>query len=311
MNKLTIITYHYVRKFKGSKFPKIKGRDVTEFRNQMKYIEKNFNIVSAPLVIESLKNNDVLPKNPCWLTFDDGFIDHFENVLPVFDEFGFKGSFFPSAKPIIENKILDVHKIHFILASIDDSKVLAEDLEKIINGLDQRQKAIKSFDYYWEKYGKVNTYDDLYTSFVKIMLNTVLPDKERSDVCDMFFKKYVSEDTKGFAEELYMSKSQLKELLNQGMHIGGHGYKHLRLDTIENKQQEIEIFETINLLKTLGSDLKNWVMCYPYGSWNDKTLSILRKSKCAIGLTVEKGVSDISKEDPLLLKRLDTNELPN
>lgn len=43
-----------------------------------------------------------LSRNSVWLTFDDGYKDHIEYAIPLLEEFGFYGSFFPSAKPIKE-----------------------------------------------------------------------------------------------------------------------------------------------------------------------------------------------------------------
>ena len=44
---LSIIMYHYVRPIKISKFPGLKGREVSEFCSQLDYLEENYNFVSV------------------------------------------------------------------------------------------------------------------------------------------------------------------------------------------------------------------------------------------------------------------------
>ena len=51
-------------------------------------------------------------------------------------------------------------------------------------------------------------------------------------------------------------------------------------------------------------------MCYPYGSYNNYTLRILKKKKCSIGLTTKVGVANLSESKMLELNRYDTNQFP-
>ena len=46
-------------------------------------------------LIAAVKNGKQLSHNSLLLTFDDGYKDHFEFVLPILEEFGIQGSFFP------------------------------------------------------------------------------------------------------------------------------------------------------------------------------------------------------------------------
>ena len=49
--KLNIIMYHYVRPIKNSKFPKIKGLEVSSFKKQLDYLSQNFNFITAEQLI--------------------------------------------------------------------------------------------------------------------------------------------------------------------------------------------------------------------------------------------------------------------
>jgi hypothetical protein len=45
--KLSIVMYHYVRELRRSRFPGIKGLETDEFREQIAYIKKHYNVISG------------------------------------------------------------------------------------------------------------------------------------------------------------------------------------------------------------------------------------------------------------------------
>ncbi|MEQ3307152.1 polysaccharide deacetylase family protein [Fusobacterium varium] len=92
-NNLIIVMYHYVRNLKDSRFPEIKGLDVSEFEEQIKYLMKHYKIISIEEVIECLDNKRNLPENSVLLTFDDGYKDHYTYVLPVLIKYNIKELF--------------------------------------------------------------------------------------------------------------------------------------------------------------------------------------------------------------------------
>ncbi len=108
---LTIIMYHYVRDLRRSRYPEIKGLDISLFKRQLTRIRNSYKIVSMREVIEDRQG---LPDNAALLTFDDGYVDHYLNVFPLLDEIRVQGAFFPVAGSVREGKVLDVNKIHFI-----------------------------------------------------------------------------------------------------------------------------------------------------------------------------------------------------
>ena len=51
-------------------------------------------------------------------------------------------------------------------------------------------------------------------------------------------------------------------------------------------------------------------MCYPYGESDETYRALLKQNGGALGLTIQAGLVDPAVDDPLLLSRLDTIELP-
>ena len=71
-NKIYIVMYHYVREIKKSKYPNLKGLEYNEFKRQIDYFEKNFNILSNDQISEILVSKKIPKKKSILLTFDDG-----------------------------------------------------------------------------------------------------------------------------------------------------------------------------------------------------------------------------------------------
>ena len=306
---LTIIMYHYVRDLPRTRYPRIKGLLTEKFEGQLDYITKHYTVCSLGQIISAIRGEDRLPSNSCLLTFDDGFIDHYLTVFPRLEERGIVGSFYPPARAVGEHKVLHVHKIQFILASTGGHRKLVEE----ILGLVKRYRGeydIPEDERLYKMYATQKRYDPPEVVFIKRILQRGLPERVRLDVVDNLFMRYVSDDEETFAKDLYMDIPQLRCMVRHGMEIGGHGYKHVWLETLPRSEQEEEIRRTVDFLaKIYGHKPSNWGMCYPHGSYNDVTIGLLNQAGCALGLTTRVGlVSNSSK--PLELNRLDTNDIP-
>ena len=120
--KTEFIMYHYVKDLKSSKFPNLKALDLNDFKKQISYLSKNYNILSIEdFYYKSFPKNK---KKNCVLTFDDGYSEHYEYVFEILNKKKIKGCFFPPVDVIKKNNILlDVNKIHLILASADEKKI--------------------------------------------------------------------------------------------------------------------------------------------------------------------------------------------
>jgi peptidoglycan/xylan/chitin deacetylase (PgdA/CDA1 family) len=303
--------YHYVRDLQHSRYPKIKGLTIEYFKEQIAYIKKHYNVISAPDLLDAIKLDCEIPPRALLLTFDDGYRDHFENVFPILDREKIRACFFPSAKCILENEILEVNKIHFILASAPNKKVLIDD---IFDKVDEYQTAFNllSKEDYWTKLAVAKRFDTKEVVFIKHMLQRELPEKVRANIINALFKKYVSIDERAFAEELYMNIDQLRCMYAQGMYIGSHGYAHYWLDHLEKSDQEKEVAQSLEFLsKIADGPVDEWIMCYPHGAYNDSLMSILIDHGCVVGLTTKVGIADLKCHPLLTLPRIDTNDLPH
>lgn len=304
-----IVMYHYVRELSFNRYPNIKGLTTTLFREQILYLQRHYNFVKAQDLIATIRERRPLPENAVWLTFDDAYSDHYMNVFPILDEFGIEGAFFPPVKAILNHEVLDVNKIHFILASAKNMDGLLGEINHLLDEY-RAEYSLESNEYYWQKLAQANRFDPAEVIFVKRLLQVELPEEARKKITDALFCKYVTEDEAAFSRELYMNEDQLKCMLRHGMCIGGHGYDHYWLDSLSPERQAEEIDLSMKFLETIGVDMDGWVMNYPYGAYNESLVDILKKRGCALGISTRVAIADLTKDDNFALPRLDTNDLP-
>jgi peptidoglycan/xylan/chitin deacetylase (PgdA/CDA1 family) len=75
------------------------------FRQQMQWLKENgYHTISPDDMAAALLRGKRLPDKPVLLTFDDGYIDAYQNAFPILREFGFKGTFFIVTKWVDEGR---------------------------------------------------------------------------------------------------------------------------------------------------------------------------------------------------------------
>ena len=314
-NQVTIIMYHYVRDLKNTRYPNIKGLDIKKFKAQIEYFKENYNFIRMEDLINYYKNNKInnLPEKAILLTFDDGYKDHFTNVLPVLLENNIQGAFYIPTKCFQNKEVLDVNKIHFILENCIGKE---EDLISFIRNfiLNFKNEPLLSFNEYWKKYAIASRYDSKEVIFIKRMLQVVLPENIRKEIINSLFKKYVCTingkeiSERAFWEELYLSVDQIKIMEKLGMHIGFHSHDHLWLNSLSKDEQEYQIKSSIEYFKEIGVNTEKMTLSYPYGGYNDNSIELVKKYKIPLAFTTVVDIADLDKYSQYNLPRFDTND---
>jgi peptidoglycan/xylan/chitin deacetylase (PgdA/CDA1 family) len=261
---LTIVMYHYVRPLRG-RFAALKGLDIDLFAGQLAYLRRHYTPVSMQQVIAAGAGTE-LPPRPVLLTFDDGYSDHHRFVFPLLAEAGISGAFFPPAGAVLERRMLDVNKIHFLLAAVPDVAMVIDCMEAQLQGASaSEQWALASLSSYRAQYQVAGRFDPAEVIYLKRMLQHALPAPLRSQIVDGLFTRFVTADQAEFAEELYLTTDQLRQMATQGMHVGSHGGDHRWLDRMTRAEQALDIDAGLRLLDVIGQPRAGFTFCYPYG----------------------------------------------
>lgn len=316
MNKLRIIMYHYVRSRELGRYPGLKVRDTDEFERQLNYIDEKLHPVGAEDIVAVLSGQKKLPENACFLTFDDGYLDHYLTVFPALSKRGWSGAFYPPVQAVRGQKVMQVNKIQLLLAHHEkrDFQKLLKDLRRVYEK-NQAEIGInmipEGFDQLRARLSEKGTYDSADTVFIKKLLQYELPKKVREKIVNELFEEILDIDESTLAAEMYMTEDMLKVMAKAGMHIGSHGDSHSWLSWLNTAAQEQEIDESLKMLERIhGTPDFTWSMCYPFGAYNDATIQLCKNRSCSFAVTTKPDTAVISTQDAFILPRLDTNSLP-
>ena len=101
-----------------------------------------------------------------------------------------------------------------------------------------------------------------------------------------------------------MSWKEALEMSRHKIALGAHTVSHPHLPQLSLAEQEAEIEGSVRHLEQyIQGSIARLVFCYPYGEYNQDTLTIMRKTNVHIALTVKAGI-DTGDEDTLQLKRV-------
>ena len=298
--------YHYVREIKKSKHPNLKGLEFIDFKKQIDFFCKNFNILSKSDLIGIIHTKKIPKKPSIFLTFDDGYIDHYKYVFPYLGKKKITASFYPSTKAIENKIILDINKIHFILEKEQNRKLILKEIDNYL--LKEKLKPLSE-----QNLSRINLkhrYDDRDIVLIKHLLQFFLPEKIREKIINFLFAKILNKDVNEFSKELYMNEKQIKEMYVEKMDFGSHGVYHYRWQLLKKKEQENEIINSRRFFENLGFNTENFSVCFPYGSHNAYTISLLKKYNIKFALTTKiGGVNKTNLKNNFTFPRYDTNDI--
>ncbi len=306
--KLHIIMYHYVRELPLTRYPKIKGLLLSQFKEQLDYLSaQGFHYVSASQVVEAAAG-DYLPEKSVLLTFDDGYLDHYTNVFPVLRSRGIPAFFSMPGKILAEKKVLDVNKIHFLLAS-RESKSLIPMIRSKLDYYRGAEYDLPPFEDYYSRLAVASRFDDADTIFIKRLLQVELPEELRNLITDALFREVVTDREESFVTELYMSLDQIRLMAANGTEWGIHGYDHYWMNRLSPEALRNDIQNALSVFDGIVPH-HGWWICPPYGSVNDEVIHCAEDFGAVAGITTEVRQADLSRDDLYRLPRWDTNDFP-
>lgn len=296
------VMYHYVRRFVPS-LPYFAFLNVDSFKKQLDYFESDGGFVTRNDFLSVWREGAPLPSGYI-LTFDDGFRDHFDFVMPELKRRGLWGIFYVCTGPYTRNLKLAVHRIHHILGACPANEVL-DKMRTLIKKEMLTHQGVEAF-----QEATYPTQDlDAATKEVKRTLNYYLSNQWRDYVIDELVKIWGLENQ---LNQLYLSGHELKIMQNEGMLIGSHSVTHPVFSKIPATEQASEINESFKYLESTLGGLTSRTFCYPYGrahSFTATTESLLDEAECEFGFAVEpRDINEVDVKRRQALPRYDCNQ---
>ncbi len=236
------------------------------FIQQIRYLKRKFNIISLNEAIERARTKSDL-KNCLCITFDDGFFECYSLVAPILYDEKITATFFLIENTIDNKDLMWRNKLWYIENHIP---------------CDKRSQIFKSFT---QKVG-IDFIDPM-QSLLKTSFHWKMGDKDR--FADRLWKLANLETFQEWIKRVrpYMTKSQIKELVNNGFSIGSHSKSHPRCDKLNSSELWNEIVGSLSgINKQIGIDVD--LFSYPFGirPSKEEELKIIEESsvKCLLGI---------------------------
>ena len=307
----TIVFYHYVRDVERTPFPGIRGLSVAGFAAQLDWLQARYDVVDGSTFERAVLAGAGFDRPTALLTFDDGFVDHYEHVFPLLHSRGLGGIFFLSGATLGEKPaLLNVHKTHFLLSQLGADRFTTE----VSAALESEgvSTALQGGTANGTSPGRegIYRYDEAPDVRIKRILNYEAPYPVADRVLSKLFTNHVG-DAAAFARSLYLSAAQVREMAAGGMTFGFHTETHPVLSRLSLDAQRAELRHGPRLITDLTGQ-GTVSLCYPYGfshTYNADTLRVLEESGYSMAFNTVRREAVIGREPRYELPRFDTRDV--
>ncbi|MBW2494669.1 MAG: polysaccharide deacetylase family protein [Deltaproteobacteria bacterium] len=281
------INYHFLRTPTPGPFGLRAHETPERFDAQLAQISKRFPFARAGELVDLARE---APESSVVLTFDDGARDVAEWALPLLEKHGATASVFVCAQPYLENRLLEIQKIEFLMKKrgIEGFRdAFYASYERLFGAEIEREplEFAGGYDFY--------RYDDEAMRRFKLDLNYQIPYAQVVPILDALFSETFGEGSEAEAvRETYLSVDDLKRLLDLGLELGVHTHRHRVLPRLDFDQQKQEIEIGANFLRDLTGQT-DFTVAYPYGFCDENTHRAMRELGLRAGLTMERRIIEL------------------
>lgn len=241
-DSLRIVYYHMVSKNDHPYYFDNKAISVDEFKEQLIFLKKRFDIIRLSDAI-ILTNKGESLKKKLVITFDDGFADNYTVAAPVLKELNCNATFFLIGN-CIDNKDL-MWRNKLLLIQKADEVILKKGLDQIVNQYKLSIEGYKNLMSWSSNAIPMNKKEEIVNSLWKYTMNISIED---------YLSQY----------QPYITKYQILELDNQGFEFGLHSMSHPYFNKLTYEEFRDEILNSKKIIEQL---LQKEVITftYPFG----------------------------------------------
>lgn len=303
-----VVMYHYIRDVAPlprpglpSVPPAIPGLTSREFRAQLDRLTASMEPIDWPRLYAWTCGRSSIPDRCFLLTFDDGLKDHVENVLPILQERGLRGTFFIPGSILVSQTLLPAHAIHALLATLDEETLERELIAYLVERDRSAADAVTSVEL--ERARSLYDYESPARARLKYALTMMIPVHLRNAAVEALFRQHIGSPQR-WAGHWYVGWEDLTRMQSEGHTVGGHGFSHEpyeRLTRAQRRQDAVQVATVLH--RGLGPDLRPF--SYPYGRFDDDACDACQHAGFAHAFTTESRW--ITSQDAVLaLPRVDT-----
>lgn len=288
-----MLIYHRVADLNtlGGLDPALVDATPEEFDRQIGILARYFTPVSIDDVIEARRGGP-LPPNAALVSFDDGYLDNYENALPILKRHGMKGVFFVATDYVTDRRLYWWDVVGLVVRATKRKEIpLTYPFAGALPVVDpaEREKAVRKII-------------RIIKSHYALDLPRFLDELIRA--CDVPWSREIE---RGHAERAIMTWDQVRALKQAGMDVESHTRSHRVLSTLPPEAFEAELAGSrAELEQRLDAPVR--AIAYPVGKSIADAPAIreqVDRAGYALGFTTEPGVIRFSAQcDHLDLRRI-------
>jgi peptidoglycan/xylan/chitin deacetylase (PgdA/CDA1 family) len=298
-NYAKILLFHSIN---DNDSPFIKGTNASvsrdTFENYLKYISKNYQIISLQSLVHSLHQRRI-PRRSVVLTFDDGFADNFHIAYPFLKRYRIPATIFLSTDCIQNKKPIWIQELYYLINKVG--------VQPIINTLYTLSQNVEIPPYIARIPLNKNSQKN-----IEEYMAYAITKNARDQILLTLYRHFNIQRKKVFSKrKLYLTWAQIQQMNKDAIVFGNHAASHTPLSTMSSVEQEDEIVRSKKLLEK-HLDINFVPFSYPYGGRKDftpVTKEIARTSGHSCILTAMPTLND-ENTSPYDLGRINIDDVP-
>lgn len=244
-----------------------------QFYEHASYFKSRFQVTGLPELLEHVESGKPLTGFRTMITFDDGYIDHYQNVFPILRSLGLPALFFLPTSYIDTSRVPWWDQIAHLLRRCRNQSISLDYPEPCTLALDEA------------------SLEESIRQVLRLYKSSAVRDTER------FFEMLERECGVPRLEiadpPLFLTWEHAREMLAGGMHIGSHTHSHRTLSNLSDEGQVEELRKSRELLERhLHTSLVS--LAIPSGaqhSFNGSTERALRETRYQVAFSLYGGVN--------------------
>lgn len=237
-----------------------------EFEKQVVNLKKYFNILSLDELLFHLESGESLHRPSCLITFDDGWMDNFQNAYPILKKHKVPATIFLSTGFIGTKRIYWTHKLWVLLEEglIDLNKILSKYNGGLPGGSNMRNN------------------QQILSGFFQFINNSSLHKRDKIiEEIESIFSNRFNELTEHC---YYLSWEEVREMEKDNIAFGAHSHSHEPLTIFKASELEREMSGSKKLLeKKLSVPIIS--VSYPHSLVNPQVRKQTEKSGYRLAFT--------------------------
>jgi len=291
-NGLYCFNYHRIGDSTRTPFdPNIYSCSVEQFKKQLQFFKKHFQVITFNEALLLAQNKLPLNKRYALITFDDGYIDNYEEAYPVLKEEGISAVFFIPTDYVDSYIVPWWDEIAWMLKNTKEKEFCFA------------EKSIFNLDY------------SVLDKVIRHVLTVIKSDPRTMDekMLELKIKLGCEYNVDPNDKSLFVSWQQIKEMKSGGMAIGSHTCSHRILTHINKENQLLELEHSKQSLEQhLGCDIDT--VAYPVGqshTFNDEICEMTARLGYKIGFSFTNAVNDLPLSNLYKISRLGIDNHPS